>query len=281
MSNPSSKAKNQTHTKRRKFQKAERTDKQHNNGEYTHLIFGLHALQAALELPVTRVTEIWLADERDDARVTAIVDAAEQHGIQPQKVDREYLDRMMPDVRHQGVIAKCSPMKEVTETDLLKLVDDLIDNGTVPLLLILDGVQDPHNLGACLRTAEAAGAHAVLAPKDRASGLTATAMKVSSGSAERLPFVQVTNLARILRELQQAGVWIVGTSGDSESSLYELELKGPLAIVLGAEGRGIRRLTREHCDQVIHIPMQGSAESLNVSVAAGVCLFEVARQRSL
>ena len=188
---------------------------------------------------------------------------------------------MMPETRHQGAVARCSPMKELTETDLLKLVDDLIDTGLAPLLLILDGVQDPHNLGACLRTAEAAGVHAVIAPKDRASGLTATVMKVSSGAAERLPFVQVTNLARILRELQQSGIWLVGTSGDSEATLFEADLKGPLAIILGAEGRGIRRLTREHCDQVINIPMEGCAESLNVSVAAGVCLFETARQRSL
>ena len=230
---------------------------------------------------MTRITEIWLADERHDGRIEDIITAAKAHDIVPNKITKSELDDMMPDARHQGGIAKCSPLKEVTETDLLKLVDDLIDNGTAPLLLILDGVQDPHNLGACLRTAEAAGAHAVIAPKDRASGLTATAMKVSSGSAERLPFVQVTNLARVLRELQQTGVWLVGTSGDSESTLYDVDLKGPMAIVLGAEGRGIRRLTREHCDQVVHIPMQGSAESLNVSVAAGVCLFEVARQRGL
>jgi 23S rRNA (guanosine2251-2'-O)-methyltransferase len=276
MSNPSSKAKSQTHTKRRKTQKPDK-----RNDSQSHFIFGLHAIQAALELPVTRVTEIWLADERHDGRIEDIITAAKAHDIVPNKITKSELDDMIPDARHQGGIAKCSPLKEVTETDLLKLVDDLIDNGTAPLLLILDGVQDPHNLGACLRTAEAAGAHAVIAPKDRASGLTATAMKVSSGSAERLPFVQVTNLARILRELQQTGVWLVGTSGDSESTLYDVELKGPMAIVLGAEGRGIRRLTREHCDQVVHIPMQGSAESLNVSVAAGVCLFEAARQRGL
>ena len=188
---------------------------------------------------------------------------------------------MAPDARHQGAIARCTPLKELDETDLFKLVEQLGDGDTAALLLILDGVQDPHNLGACLRTAEAAGAHAVIAPKDRASGLTSTAMKVSSGSAERLPFIQVTNLARVLRELQQLGVWLVGTSGDSESTLFEADLKGPLAVILGAEGRGIRRLTREHCDQVIYIPMQGGAESLNVSVAAGVCLFEAARQRSL
>jgi 23S rRNA (guanosine2251-2'-O)-methyltransferase len=280
MSNPSSKAKNQTHIKRRKVQKPDKSGKQ-NSSEQSNLIFGLHAIQAALELPVTRVTEIWLADERHDSRVTAIEEAAKRHGLHPQKVERERLDDMVPDARHQGGIAKCSPLKELTETDLLKLVDDLIDEGKSPLLLILDGVQDPHNLGACLRTAEAAGAHAVIAPKDRASGLTGTAMKVSSGAAERLPFVQVTNLARILRELQQAGVWLVGTSGDCETTLFEADLKGPLAIILGAEGRGIRRLTREHCDQVVYIPMQGGAESLNVSVAAGVCLFETARQRGL
>jgi len=280
MSNLSSKAKSQTHIKRRKTQKSDKSGQQ-NNSEQSNLIFGLHAIQAALELPVTRVIEIWLADERHDARVAAIEEAAKLHGIHPQKVERERLDDMMPDARHQGGIAKCSPLKELTETDLLKLVDDLIDEGKAPLLLILDGVQDPHNLGACLRTAEAAGAHAVIAPKDRASGLTGTAMKVSSGAAERLPFVQVTNLARILRELQQAGVWLVGTSGDSKTTLFNADLKGPLAIILGAEGRGIRRLTREHCDQVIYIPMQGGAESLNVSVAAGVCLFETARQRGL
>jgi len=276
MSNPLPKGNKHAANKRRKFRKSDESSTTQND-----LIFGLHAIQAALALPVTRVTEIWIADERHDERVAAIIEAAKQHGLHPQKVEREQLDDMMPGARHQGGIAKCSPLKELTETDLLKLVDDLIDNGTAPLLLILDGVQDPHNLGACLRTAEAAGAHAVIAPKDRASGLTATAMKVSSGSAERLPFVQVTNLARILRELQQAGVWLVGTSGDSESTLYDVELKGPLAIILGAEGRGIRRLTREHCDQVVYIPMQGGAESLNVSVAAGVCLFESARQRGL
>jgi 23S rRNA (guanosine2251-2'-O)-methyltransferase len=147
--------------------------------------------------------------------------------------------------------------------------------------LILDGVQDPHNLGACLRTAEAAGVHAVIEPKDRASGLTATAIKISTGSAERVPFVQVTNLSRLMKELQQYGVWIVGTAGDAQNTLFETQLKGPLAIVLGAEGKGIRRLTREHCDEVMLIPMKGQTESLNVSVAAGVCLFEAFRQRLL
>ncbi|MBE9532891.1 MAG: 23S rRNA (guanosine(2251)-2'-O)-methyltransferase RlmB [Proteobacteria bacterium] len=270
MSNPLSKDKNQKHSKRHKAPKSERSQPRND------LIFGLHAIQAALELPTTRVTEILLADERDDARIDSIIEAAKPHGLKPQKVTREELDEMMPDVQHQGAIARCRPLGNLDETDLFKLLDGL---DVPPFLLILDCVQDPHNLGACMRTAEAAGAHAVIAPKDRASGLTGTALKVSSGAAERLPFIQVTNLARVLRELQQNGVWIVGTSGECETSLFDADMKGPLAIVLGAEGRGIRRLTRENCDQVMFIPMQGGAESLNVSVAAGVCLFEAARQR--
>lgn len=273
MSNPSSKDKKQKHSKRRSGYKTDTKDTIRND-----LIFGLHAIQAALEQPVSRVLEIWLSDERQDARVGALIDAAKQHGITPQYITKEELDDMMPNARHQGSIAKCRPISNLDETDLFKLLDDLTD---VPFLLILDGVQDPHNLGACMRTAEAAGVHAVIAPKDRASGITNTVLKVSSGAAERLPFIQVTNLARVLRELQQKGVWLVGTSGDSETTLFDADLKGPLAIILGAEGRGIRRLTRECCDQVMFIPMQGGAESLNVSVAAGVCLFEANRQRGL
>jgi 23S rRNA (guanosine2251-2'-O)-methyltransferase len=273
MSNQSFKGKNQKPTRHRRGSKQESKPEISND-----LIFGLHAIQAALEVTETRVQEIWLADERDDARTTAIINAAKKHGISPQKVHRDELDDMVPEGRHQGGIARCTPLGNLDEADLFRL----IENSNEPaFLLILDGVQDPHNLGACMRTAEAAGAHAVIAPKDRASSITATALKVSSGAAERLPFIQVTNLARVLRELQQAGVWLVGTSGDSEMTLYEADLKGPVAIVLGAEGRGIRRLTRENCDQVIYIPMQGGAESLNVSVAAGVCLFEAARQRNL
>lgn len=273
MSNPSSKDKNQKHTKRRRPTKPEA-----NSSTGTDLVFGLHAIQAALELAETRVTEIWLSDERHDSRIDNIMDAARKHGIRPHKVAREELDEMAPDARHQGGIAKCRPLGNLDEADLFKLLDGLNE---APFLLILDCVQDPHNLGACMRSAEAAGAHAVIAPKDRASALTSTALKVSSGAAERLPFIQVTNLARVLRDLQQQGVWIVGTSGDSETTLFEADLKGPLAVVLGAEGRGIRRLTRDNCDQVMFIPMKGGAESLNVSVAAGVCLFEAARQRNL
>ncbi len=229
-------------------------------------------------MPVSRVTEIWLSDERQDARVSALVDAAKKHNVRLNKVAKEELDEMAPDARHQGSIARCKPLDNLDESDLFKLLDELDEPA---FLLILDGVQDPHNLGACMRTAEAAGAHAVVAPKDRASGITPTALKVSSGAAERLPFIQVTNLARVLRELQQKGVWLIGTSGESEATLFDVDLKGPLGVILGAEGKGIRRLTREHCDQVVYIPMKGGAESLNVSVAAGICLFEASRQRNL
>jgi 23S rRNA (guanosine2251-2'-O)-methyltransferase len=277
MSNPSSKGKNQKHSKHRKVASTN-NDRSNSNSQRNDLIFGLHAIQAALEMPVTRVTEVWLSEDRHDDRIAAIVEAAKPHDISIHKVDSDHLDEMAPDARHQGGVARCTPLRDLDETDLDKILDDLKGN---PFLLVLDGVQDPHNLGACIRSAEAAGAHAVIAPKDRASSLTSTALKVSSGAAERLPFIQVTNLARVLRDLQQRGIWVVGTSGESDVSLYQADLKGPLAVVLGAEGRGIRRLTRECCDHVMYIPMQGGAESLNVSVAAGVCLFEAFRQRNL
>lgn len=241
-------------------------------------IFGLHAVEAALESPAGRVTEIWLADARDDKRAENVRKLAADHNIQVVPVSRHDLDERLGDARHQGCLAFCRPLQAWGEKHLDTFLDTLDE---APFLLVLDGVQDPHNLGACLRTAEAAGVHAVIAPKDRAAGLTAAAIKISSGSAERVPFVQITNLARTLREFQQRGIWIVGTSGESETTLYQADFKGPLALVLGAEGSGIRRLTRESCDQVIFIPMQGQAESLNVSVAAGVCLYEAQRQRSL
>ena len=273
MSNPSENDKNQKYNKRRRNTKPEAKKAVSND-----LIFGLHAIQAALEVPVSRVIEIWLSDERHDSRIIALETAAKKQDIKVHKVPREELDERVPDMQHQGGLARCRPLGNLDETHLFKMLDDLDEPA---FLLILDGVQDPHNLGACIRTAEAAGAHAVIAPKDRASSLTNTALKVSSGAAERLPFIQVTNLARVLRELQQNGVWLVGTSGDCDTPLFDADLKGSLAVILGAEGRGIRRLTREHCDQVVYIPMQGGAESLNVSVAAGVCLFEATRQRAI
>ncbi|MTI64284.1 23S rRNA (guanosine(2251)-2'-O)-methyltransferase RlmB [Methylophaga sp.] len=242
------------------------------------IIYGLHAVQAALDVPVSRIKEIWLAAERHDQRVDAILNAAGEQGVVVHKAERETLDKIAPEVQHQGCAARCKPLESLDEKGLLELVENLSEPA---FLLILDGVQDPHNLGACLRTAEAAGVHAVVAPKDRASGLTATAVKISSGAAERVPFAQITNLSRLMKDLQELGVWLVGTSGGAEHSVFEVDLKGPVAIVLGAEGKGIRRLTRENCDEVIYIPMRGEAESLNVSVAAGVCLFEAYRQRHL
>ncbi|MCX4193477.1 23S rRNA (guanosine(2251)-2'-O)-methyltransferase RlmB [Methylophaga sp. OBS1] len=242
------------------------------------IIYGLHAVQAALDVPVSRIKEVWLAADRQDQRVEALLTAAREQGIVVHKAERETLDKIAPEVQHQGCAARCKPLESLDEKGLLDLIENLSEPA---FLLILDGVQDPHNLGACLRTAEAAGVHAVVAPKDRASGLTATAVKISSGAAERVPFAQVTNLSRLMKDLQQLGVWLVGTSGDAQQSLFQIDLKGPVAIVLGAEGKGIRRLTRDNCDEVIYIPMQGEAESLNVSVAAGVCLFEAYRQRHL
>lgn len=229
-------------------------------------------------MPVSRIKEIWLAAERQDQRVEQLLESAHAQGIVVHKAERETLDKIAPDVQHQGCAARCNPLDTLDDKGLLSLIEKLEEPA---FLLILDGVQDPHNLGACLRTAEAAGVHAVIAPKDRASGLTSTAIKISSGAAERLPFAQVTNIARLMKDLRQMGVWLVGTSGEADTTLFETELKGPLAIVLGAEGKGIRRLTREGCDQVMLIPMQGQTESLNVSVAAGVCLFEAYRQRHL
>jgi 23S rRNA (guanosine2251-2'-O)-methyltransferase len=271
MAQHSPKGKHSRHSKRNKQAKSEQTIPD-------DLMYGLHAIQAALEVTTPRVTEIWLANDREDERTTSIIQLAAQHGIALHKVEREQLDKRLPDVQHQGGIARCKPISQLDEKALYSLIDDLNEPA---FLLILDCVQDPHNLGACMRSAEAAGAHAVIAPKDRASSLTATALKVSSGAAERLPFIQVTNLSRVLKDLQQKGVWLVGTSGDCEQSLFEVDLKGPLGLILGAEGKGIRRLTRENCDQVVYIPMKGQAESLNVSVASGVCLFEAARQRGL
>lgn len=222
--------------------------------------------------------EIWLTEGREDKRTANIRELAAEKHIQVVPVRRQTLDERLGEARHQGCLAFCRPLQAWGEKHLDTFLDGLDEP---PFLLVLDGVQDPHNLGACLRTAEAAGVHAVIAPKDRAAGLTAAAIKISSGSAERLPFVQITNLARTLRDLQQRGIWVVGTSGESETTLYQADFKGPIALVLGAEGAGIRRLTRESCDQVVFIPMLGQAESLNVSVAAGVCLFEAKRQRGL
>lgn len=243
---------------------------------HEQLVYGLHAVEALLARAPERVTALWALRGRHDARLEALLEIARAAGITIHSVERDKLDEMTGGGRHQGIALHSREIAPLSETGL----EDLVTALTVPpLLLVLDGVQDPHNLGACLRSADAAGAHAVIAPRDRAASLTATVRKVASGAAENIPFAQVTNLARTLRWLQDAGIWIVGAAGEAEVSLYDLDLRGPLALVLGAEGKGMRRLTRECCDHLAHIPMAGSVASLNVSVAAGLFLFEAVRQR--
>ncbi len=242
----------------------------------TRLIYGFHAVAAKLRQDPDSVQEIWLAQTRQDGRARDLVRLAQSNAHDVRAIDPARLDGMVGHVRHQGVVAR------IVATQRHYKLDEVLDAlAEPPLLLVLDGVQDPHNLGACLRVADAAGAHAVIAPKDRAVGLNATVIKVASGAADTVPYVVVTNLARTLRELQEREVWTVGADAEAPRGLYDLDLRGPLAWVLGAEGGGLRRLTRETCDELARIPMQGSVESLNVSVASGICLFEARRQRGL
>ncbi|HEY6618560.1 MAG TPA: 23S rRNA (guanosine(2251)-2'-O)-methyltransferase RlmB [Steroidobacteraceae bacterium] len=241
-------------------------------------VYGLHAVNAALARAPERVLELWIAQPRQtEARVRELTERAQVAGVHIQAASPDALLKLVGDVVHQGAVAAMRPLKGWDEHDLLDLLDRLqVD----PLLLILDGVTDPHNLGACLRTADAAGAHAVIIPKDRAASLDGVARKVAAGAAEFIPVASVTNLARTVEALKQRGVWIVGTDGEAAQSLYSADFKRPLGLVLGAEGGGLRRLTREKCDFLVRIPMAGHMESLNVSVAAGIALFEVLRQRS-
>lgn len=246
------------------------------------IVYGLHAVQALLKSAPQQVQELLLLRGRKDQKLQKIIRQAEQNDIVIRYVDRRALDEKIgDDGNHQGAVAICAGETKVYDEQFLKsLLQQLGEQGVPPFLLILDGVTDPHNLGACLRSAEAAGVHAVIAPKDNAAGLTPTARKVACGAAEVLPFVTVTNLARTMQMLQQAGVWIFGTAGEAEQDVYQSTLTGPIAIVMGAEGPGMRRLTRENCDHLIKIPMAGEVSSLNVSVATGVCLFEAVRQRA-
>jgi len=240
-------------------------------------IGGIHSVRTALRHGADGVEEVWVERRRQDRRVAEILDQARVAGVRVRQVDPSDLDRVVPGVNHQGVAARSATPTAGNERDL----DDLLDRLAKPaFLLVLDGVQDPHNLGACLRTCDAAGAHAIIAPRDNAVGLTPAACKVASGAAGRVPYIQVTNLARTLRRLQEQGVWLVGTAGEAETSLFEADLRGPLALVMGGEERGLRRLTREHCDLLVSLPMIGRVESLNVSVATGVVLYEALRQRT-
>ncbi|MHB0819053.1 23S rRNA (guanosine(2251)-2'-O)-methyltransferase RlmB [Stutzerimonas stutzeri] len=238
-------------------------------------IYGLHAVEALLRHHPKRVKQVWLAEGRDDPRVQTLIQLAEQSRIRVGQCERRELDAWVEGV-HQGVVADVSPSQVWGDAMLEELLDR---TEGAPLLLVLDGVTDPHNLGACLRTADAAGALAVIIPKDKSATLNATVRKVACGAAEVIPLVAVTNLARTLEKLQQRGLWIVGTAGEAEQEIYDQDLRGPIVLVMGAEGRGMRRLTREHCDFLVRLPMAGSVSSLNVSVATGVCLFEALRQR--
>ena len=240
------------------------------------LAYGLHAVRALLERQPARVRQLWLQAGRDDARLAQVRSLAEERGVRVGIRPAADLDRLAERGVHQGCVAEIGAAPPPGEGDLEDIVRTA---GQQTLLLVLDGVQDPHNLGACLRTADAAGVHAVIAPRDRAAGLTAAVRKVAAGAAETVPFVQVTNLARTLRRLKELGIWIVGTASIAEQELYRADLKGPLAVVMGAEGSGLRRLTREACDFTVRLPMHGSVESLNVAVATGVVLYEALRQR--
>lgn len=239
-------------------------------------LLGPNAVEAQLDSDPTRLLEVVVEDGKRNARVDALVERARKLGIAVQRHARGVLDKRAGGDRHQGLIARWRPPEALDENDLLRLIEQ---SSEAPLILVLDGVQDPHNLGACIRTAAAAGAHAVVVPKDRAVGLTPTAMRASAGMAARLPLVRVTNLARALEKLKKAGVWIGGAAGEASDSLYNADMKGPLAIVMGSEGEGMRELTRKTCDFLWKIPIASGVESLNVSVAAGVFLFEARRQR--
>lgn len=242
------------------------------------LVLGPNAVEALLDEDPSRLIELFVEAGSRNPRVLTLAARAQAEGLSVQSRPRPVLDQLAGGQRHQGLIARARSAQRRDEHDLETLIAEA---GAKTLLLVLDGVTDPHNLGACLRSAEAAGAQAVIAPRDRAVGLTPVARRAAAGAAERIAFVQVTNLARCLRRLRAAGVWIVGATGEETAlPIWQLDLRGPLALVLGSEGEGMRRLTREHCDYLARIPMAGRAESLNVSVAAGILLFEALRQRS-
>jgi 23S rRNA (guanosine2251-2'-O)-methyltransferase len=238
------------------------------------LIYGFHAVTSRIRQNPDGVLEIYLQSQRQDPRMRDLIKLAESNGVRIIPVDAKRLDGMAGSARHQGVAARVDAARRVHH------LEDVLDTlEEPPLLLVLDGVQDPHNLGACLRNADAFGVHAVIAPKDRAVGVTATVEKVACGAAETVPYITVTNLARTLRELKERDIWVVGAEGEAEQDLNGFRHNGAMAWVLGAEGEGLRRLTRETCDELVRIPMLGSVESLNVSVSAGICLFEARRQR--
>lgn len=273
------------------------------------IIYGIHVVLSILKRAPQRILEIHLLDTRTDARLSEVLNLAKEQGLSVHIASKKQLDTWTKEALHQGVVAMVRPVESLSLHDLLQLIEN---SDTAPLLLILDGVQDPHNLGACLRTADAAGVMAVIIPKDRSSGLTPLVHKVASGAALTMPVIEVTNLVRAMEDLKKENIWLMGTTASTGTtsttadhkqqheqkqqrqqkqpekqtlkqpvqSLYKTDLRGRIAIVLGAEGTGLRRLTEETCDILMQIPMLGTVESLNVSVAAGVCLFEAVRQRN-
>jgi 23S rRNA (guanosine2251-2'-O)-methyltransferase len=239
-------------------------------------LVGINPVEGALSHDPANVLEILVEKGADNPRVRELADNARQQGIAVSTRGRADLDRLADGARHQGIVARYKRQAARTEDDLDEL---LAAAGANALLLILDGVTDPHNLGACLRSAEASGVTAVVIPKDKAASITPVVQRASAGAADRVPLIRVTNLARAMEEIKKAGVWITGLAGEGDRSLYEIDFKGPAAVALGSEGEGLRRLTRERCDFLARIPMRGQVESLNVSVATGVVLFEALRQR--
>ena len=244
------------------------------------VLFGFHAVGVRIKTAPQSVFEVFFDVSRRDARMRQFVDRTKEAGIRLIESDGLRLAKMCGSHGHQGVVARVDPLAQVKSLD--ELLEQLeAASNEPPLLLVLDGVTDPHNLGACLRVADGAGAHAVIAPKDHAAGINATVAKVASGAAETMPYFMVTNLARTLGELKERNIWCIGTSDDAPQTIYQVKLTGPVALVLGAEGEGMRQLTRKTCDELVSIPMRGAVESLNVSVASGVCLYEALRQRTV
>ena len=242
------------------------------------LVYGFHAVHALLEKRMRPIKKVYVNKERDDSRIEDILKLTKQHHIQVEPLTLAEMSKRFSDHVHQGVVASVGSLPVFTESD----IKQLLTRFTPPyLILILDGVTDPHNLGACLRSADAASVNFVVIPKDKSAGLSPTVSKVACGAAESMPLVSVTNLVRVMEMLKEVGIWVYGAAGEATSSLYQLDCQASMAFVLGAEGKGLRRLTREHCDGLFSLPMYGTVSSLNVSVATGICLYETVRQRSL
>lgn len=239
-------------------------------------LFGLHAVQAALDYSPEKITQVWLDNQRQDTRLKELLDQLKNLNIKIEIADKKKLDRFADGKNHQGIVAEVELPSVHSEEELKHRIKNLAE---MPFFLVLDHVQDPHNLGACLRTADAAGVHGIIITKDNATGITPTVCKVASGAAETVPVYQVTNLARTLRWMKEQNIWIIGSTGEAERTIFATDLKIPLALVMGAEGTGMRHLTQQHCDLLVKIPMVGQVESLNVSVAAAVMIYEVLRQK--